>query len=181
MKIVAMDFETATTRADSACALALVTLHHGEIADQSSFLFRPPRRSFQFTYLHGISWDNVRTEPTFSDRVPEILNIIADADYLAAHNAGFDRKVLYTCMAQAGQPRPTAPFVCTLKIARRVWRWRRNSLDEVCRQLNIPLDHHNHASDALACARILQASMELEHPVAAGRLGPPSYSIPTPR
>lgn len=177
MKIIAIDFETATSRADSACALALATIQDDRLVGQKSFLIRPPRQTFEFSFLHGITWNDVKSSPTFSELIPQINHIIQDADYIAAHNAGFDRKVLHTCYGAAGIQPPKNPFICTVKIARRTWRMRQNSLDVVCDRLHIPLNHHDHTSDALACARIVLASMDEKHPVEDGKLGPPSYSV----
>ena len=177
MKIVAIDFETATTRADSACALSLVTIEDGTLVGQESFLIRPPHPAFEFTWLHGISWEDVKASPSFEERVPEIERILRGADYIAAHNAGFDRKVMYTCYGASGHQPPATPFICTVKIARRVWKMGRNSLDAVCDRLRIPLRHHDHASDAHACARIVLASMAENFPVENGRMGKPSYRV----
>ena len=177
MKVVAIDFETATTRSDSACALALATIEDGELLGVESFFIRPPSRAFEFTWLHGISWEDVQNSPSFDALVPEFNRILKGADYIAAHNAGFDRKVLYTCYAAAGHEPPETPFVCTVKIARRVWKRTPNSLDVVCVRLGIPLDHHNHASDAEACARIVLASAKEAFPIEGGMMGKPSYSV----
>lgn len=177
MKIVAIDFETATTRSDSACALSLATIEDGELVGLESFLIRPPHRAFEFTWLHGIAWDDVKSSPSFGELIPKINRILRGADFIAAHNAGFDRKVMYTCYGAAGHHPPRTPFVCTVKIARRVWKMPRNSLDVVCDRLRIPLDHHNHASDATACAHIVLASMKENFPIENGKMGKPSYDV----
>lgn len=177
MKIVAMDFETATTNANSACAIGMAMIQDGKLVDQQSFLIRPPSRHFEFTYIHGITWNHVKSSPTFSDLIPHINGFIDQADYLAAHNAGFDRKVLYTCYGAAGHEPPRPPFICTVKLSRRTWKMRQNSLDVVCDRLNIPLKHHDHTSDALACAKIILASMDEGDTVDQGLMGPPSYTI----
>ena len=106
MKIVALDFETADYHADSACALGLITIVDGVITSRRALLIRPPRKEFVFTYIHGITWKDVSKEPTFEEHLPTINSIIGDADYIAAHNAGFDRKVLLTCYAEAGKRPP---------------------------------------------------------------------------
>ena len=177
MKIVAIDFETATTRADSACALSLVTIEDGTLVGQESFLIRPPHRAFEFTWLHGISWEDVKASPSFEERVPEIERILRGADYIAAHNAGFDRKVMYTCYGASGHQPPGTPFICTRKIAKRVWKMPQNSLDVVCKRLRIPLVHHDPVSDANGCARILLASMKKNFPMENGKVGKPSYLV----
>jgi len=52
---VAIDFETADHGADSACAVGLVRVRDGRIAEQVTQLIRPPRQQFAFTWVHGIT------------------------------------------------------------------------------------------------------------------------------
>ena len=61
---VAIDFETADYWPDSACSVGLVRVVGNQIVDSAHFFIRPPRRTFVFTYLHGISWKHVANEPT---------------------------------------------------------------------------------------------------------------------
>ncbi len=86
------------------------------------------------------------------------MPLLDGAEFLAAHNAGFDRSVLRACCTAAGLEVPTLEFVCTMVLARRRWAIRPTKLPDVCRYLGIPLDHHNPRSDAEACARILIAA-----------------------
>ena len=177
MRILAIDFETADFEAESACALGLVSVSDGKIVDRRGFLIKPPRNSFTFTYLHGISWLDVENERTFKERWAEISNLVKTADILAAHNAGFDRKVLYSCCSYYGVDAPVKPFLCTVKLARALWNLRPTTLPDVCRHLDIQLDHHNAAADALACAKIIQAAISDGQTIEVGLLRPPSYTI----
>jgi DNA polymerase-3 subunit epsilon len=152
---VAIDFETADSGPDSACAVALVRVEAGRIAARAFRLIRPPRRVFRFTHIHGIRWEDVRREPTFGEVWPDLEPMLSGASFLAAHNAPFDRGVLSTCCRSHGLAPPPLPFVCTVQLARRVWRLRPANLPAVCRHLGIPLRHHDAASDAEACARIV--------------------------
>ena len=45
MRFAAIDFETADYESDSACAVAVVTVENGEIADRFYRLIRPPRQT----------------------------------------------------------------------------------------------------------------------------------------
>ena len=126
-------------------------------------LIRPPRSSFVFTYIHGISWSNVKNKPVFADIWPEVEKLLAGVDFIAAHNASFDRSVLNTCCQMASVTAPKKPYVCTVKVARTAWNLRPTKLSDVCTQLRIPLKHHDATSDAQACARILLAALEQGH------------------
>jgi len=156
----AIDFETANFSPDSACAIGLVVVKSSRIVQREHYLIRPPDRQFVFTYLHGIAWDDVRDAPTFAELWPVLQEVIADADFLAAHNASFDRSVLYSCCETHRLPRPDHPFVCTVRLARAVWSVYPTKLPDVCRHLMIPLKHHQADSDAEACARIVMAAQK---------------------
>ena len=165
---VALDFETADYGADSACALALVRVEGLRIVSRDLFMIRPPRSRFAFTHIHGITWAHVRGEPSFAERWPEIEARLAGAVFLAAHNAPFDRGVLAACCAAAGHAPPALDFLCTVRLARRAWSLARANLPAVCAHLGIALSHHDPASDAEACARIVIAARS-----AGIALGPP--------
>jgi DNA polymerase III subunit epsilon len=157
---VAIDFETADRDRDSACAVGLVRVRGTEIVERMQWLIRPPRRFFEFTYIHGITWERVARAPTFAALWPRLAQHLRDIDFVAAHNASFDRAVLQTCCAAAGVRPPAAPFECTMRLARAVWNLRPTKLPDVCRFLDIPLRHHDALSDAEACARIVLAARE---------------------
>ena len=152
---VAIDFETADYQRDSACSVALVHCVGDRIVDRVHRLIRPPRSRFVFSYLHGITWQDVRDQPDFATVWTELAPFASRGRFLAAHNASFDRGVLHACCRAAGIPVPQIPFVCTVKLARRTWQLRSCRLDVVSQHLGIPLEHHQALSDAEACARIL--------------------------
>lgn len=151
---VAIDFETADYRADSACAVGLVKIRKGKICDSLYTLLRPPRSHVMFTEIHGLTWNCLYNQPSFAAFFPHLLHFLEDTPCLIAHNAPFDRKVLSACCAAAGYAVPHQPFCCTLKGARRCLGLTRNGLSAVCTQLSIPLDHHHALSDAHAAACI---------------------------
>ncbi len=159
---VALDFETANRERDSACALALVRVEEGRVTQRVSRLIRPPTRVFEFTYLHGIDWRRVSGEPTFAELWPSLLPVFAGVDFIAAHNAGFDRGVLAACSARAGFPDLALPFECTMKLARATWSLYPTTLKHVADFLGVPLQNHDAASDAEACARIVLAAAKVQ-------------------
>lgn len=157
---VAIDFETADTGRDSACAVGLVRVEAGRVVRREHRLIRPPRQTFQFTYVHGISWRDVEREGTFDDVWPELASVLAGAEFLAAHNAPFDRSVLSACCASAGLAMPSLEFRCSMRLAREAWSLYPTTLPDVCRHLTLPLKHHDAASDAEACALIVVAALK---------------------
>lgn len=158
-RFAAIDFETADYERDSACALAVVVVEGTEVVRQESFLIQPPRTRFVFTYIHGIRWQDVAASPRFRDLWPQVAPLFEGVEFLAAHNASFDRSVLYQCCHGSNVPWPVHPFQCTVKLARQAWKLKPATLPDVCRHLSIPLhQHHQAESDALACAQIVIAA-----------------------
>jgi DNA polymerase-3 subunit epsilon len=158
---VALDFETADYPRDSACALGLVRVENHRIVRRTYHLIRPPRRKFVFTYLHGITWEDVAGQPTFADLWPSLNPFLEGVDFLAAHNASFDRSVLQKCCETAGLNPPPIPFRCTVQLARQTWNIYPTKLNNVCDHLGIALKHHQAASDAEACALIVIAAHQI--------------------
>lgn len=155
---VAIDFETATSDRESACSVALVRVENGEIADVVYRLIRPPECTFEFTHIHGLTWEDVATAPMFRTVWPEIAPTLEGAAYLAAHNAPFDRTVLESCCRATGLEPPTIEWRCSMVMARQAWNVYPTRLPDVCKHLDIPLAHHDAKSDAIACARIMIAA-----------------------
>lgn len=150
----AIDFETSGRASHYACAIGVVRIENGAIADTYYRLIRPPSSYVMFSHCHGLYWRDLKNEPTFANIWPEIEAFINGADYLIAHNARFDQRVLKGCCEFFEKPVPAAPFLDTLKGARRRLSLPSYSLDSVCGHLNIPLDHHHALSDAYGCAAI---------------------------
>jgi DNA polymerase-3 subunit epsilon len=161
---VALDFETADYSRDSACALGLVRVENHQIVERTYSLIKPPRRKFVFTYLHGITWEDVADQPTFGELWPSFSSMLAGVDFLAAHNASFDRSVLNKCCEKAELEPPSIPFRCTVQLARQTWNIYPTKLNNVCDHLGITLKHHQAASDAEACALIVMAAHQVSAP-----------------
>ena len=155
---VAIDFETANYSRTSACAVGLVHVADGDIIARETLLIRPPQRQFNFTHIHGLTWDDVKDQPTFGELWDVIGGFIARGNHLVAHNASFDRGVLQGCCKSNGVAVPSQPFVCTVQLARKQWGIFPTKLPDVCGYLDISLNHHDAASDSQACAKIVIAA-----------------------
>ena len=151
----AIDFETANQDRWSACAVGIVLVEDGCIVAREQFLIRPPSSYFCFTDIHGLTWSDVESAPAFGKLWPRLRRHLRRVDFLAAHNASFDRGVLNACCALAEVDPPALPFVCTVSLARACWSIYPTRLPHVCRNLGIPLRHHEALSDAEACAQIV--------------------------
>lgn len=152
---IAIDFETANHRPDSACAIGVVKVQNNQVVAKDYRLIRPPQSYFTFTHIHGIKWADVADKPTFKDIWQALAPITSSSSVFVAHNASFDQRVLHACCAAYRLPRPAHRFVCTVQLARQVWKIFPTTLPDVCRKLNIAVKHHNAGSDAEACAQIV--------------------------
>jgi len=165
--ITAIDFETAWFRPHSAIAVGLSVIEDGAVVETRSWLFRPPGSRHKPVYIrpefidiHGIRPEDLEDKPDFSGVWPEIMPYVERTETFLAHNARFDRNVLYATADHYGITLPTFDWVCTVDVSRVTWPDLENhKLSTVCRHLGIPLDHHDAASDAHGCANIyLRAS-----------------------
>lgn len=150
MDFVAIDFETANNSRDSACALAIVKVINNSITERHSWVFQPPRNEYapQCINVHGITPEmtvNLGDIATIHNRIIELL----DGAVVVAHNAAFDLSVLESSLATAGLPMPNISEThCSCKLSGN------KRLEECCKEYNIPLDHHDPLSDAVACAKV---------------------------
>ena len=163
MDFVAIDFETANHRRDSACQLAAVVVSGGEIVDRQKWMIRP--KPFYFSprciEVHGILPDQVAGEPEFGELWDSIAPFL-EASCLVAHNAPFDIGVLVECLRSHRLATPTLSFTCTRLISRAVWPGQSGyGLKRVAERLGITFRHHDALEDSLACAKILLAAAKV--------------------
>jgi len=158
---VAIDFETANNSPDSACAVGVALVRDGTISRSFQRLIRPPTTCFsEWNFrIHGIHWSHVQDEADFAHVWASILPEIGNAAFFAAHNAGFDQRVLAACCELYGIEPPDKDFVCTIEVASSMWGLESYKLSRVCQFLSIPLVHHNPQSDAEGSATILLKAM----------------------
>ncbi len=163
LNFCAIDFETACPARASACAVGLVRVRNGVIAETFQTLIKPPDGMDIipfFSSIHGLTMADIEHAPNFKDAWTDIAAFIG-SDYLVAHNGVFDRNVLETSLAWYGIDYPIPVFQCTLQCARIRWPDLENHrLDTVSEFLAIELDHHEALSDAMACAQIYVAAFK---------------------
>jgi DNA polymerase III subunit epsilon len=125
LNFTAVDFETASFHRGSVCSVGLVRIRDGQVAGKSGGLVRPPDGLGEFTdfetSLHGITAEMVATAPPWRKVAPWISQY-AGSDVLVCHNATFTIGVLRNACAAEGVPLPTADFLCTMLLARQVFR-----------------------------------------------------------
>jgi DNA polymerase III subunit epsilon len=161
MTVLALDFETANERRDSACAVGLAWIAGGRVVRRQSHLIRPPDMRFApgNIRVHGILPANVADAPDFAAVMTPYLDDLARG-LILAHNASFDIGVLRAGLARAGLAVPDLSYLCTVQVARRVFPAPEGcGLGKVARRLGIRFEHHDAGEDAYACAEIALAAM----------------------
>lgn len=164
MRYVALDFETGNASRLSACALGVSIFEDSTLVAEQTTLIKPPAQVGKF------HWGNVRVNhikesmvvdaPAFDAVWQNGIAELAEGSVLVCHNAMFDTAVLCACLAHYHLRVPECRYICTVKVAQRVWPQLQNhKLDTVSQALGIALNHHEAGSDARAAGLILQAAL----------------------
>jgi DNA polymerase-3 subunit epsilon len=152
MNFVAIDFETAVGKRNSACALGIVTVENGQIVEEYFTLIQPPDNEYFYRNImvHGIKPEDTADSAFFDELYPEIKKRLAGKT-IVAHNESFDRSVLRKTMEHYGldysELNLADKWECTLRI-------HGAALNVCCQRHGIELNHHEALSDARACAKL---------------------------
>ena len=160
---VAIDFETANEKRDSACAIGLALVVDGKIVETKSCLIRPHEMRFAGwnVKIHGITEEDVEDAPTLADIWPGVLEIL-DGRLVVAHNASFDISVLRHSLHANHVPFPRLDYLCSYRLAQVVWpQLLSHNLAFLAAHHGIELEHHNAESDAKASAELILKAGEV--------------------
>jgi DNA polymerase-3 subunit epsilon len=112
-----------------------------------------------------ITQEMVDEAPLARKVVPKLLEFIGN-DPVVAHNASFDRRFFESECAHSGRPLNFEPFICSLRVARRVYpTFRSHALECLAQQLGVGYrgSAHRAAADAEVTANIIvQVGRELK-------------------
>jgi len=132
--------------------------------------------------VHGISNDFLADKPTFAEIAREFVEFVAGAE-LIIHNAAFDVSFLDVELSLAGDGlgtvRDLGQVLDTLLLAREKYPGQKNSLDALCKRLNID-NSHRELHGALLDAQLL-ADVYLAMTGGQGDLGFASEQAALPR
>lgn len=175
LDFIAIDFETANTRYDSACAIGIVGVADSEIVANCYSLLNPKSEFLpENVAIHGITEADVQDAPTFEEAWQEISLLFGHCAVLA-HNAVFDMSVLKRSIPSWEAERLEFKYIDTVSLCRDFVPGKKN-LAHCAEELGIPLEHHHNAlDDATACAKIALACIERS---GAKNLGDLCFSLP---
>jgi DNA polymerase-3 subunit epsilon len=145
----AIDFETAQGYRHSICQVGIVRVENGIISEEINLLVQPPDNYYweKFIDIHGITPEDTANEPTFNQIWHQIEYLIRDQDVVAHNGISFDFPVLEKTLEYYGMIAPQYNKHCT-------YRLYNDNLASLCKEYNIPLNHHDALSDARACAEL---------------------------
>lgn len=149
---VAIDFETATSDRDSACALGVVVFEQGKPTTARRFLIRPPGDEYDplNTAMHGIGPRDTEQSPGFPTVWRQAARLIGER-LVVAHNTAFDISVVRRTAERYSYNLKPFLFACTYRLARSVDPARGSwNLVDLAREFGIELKHHDPVSDAQA-------------------------------
>lgn len=158
LDFVAVDVETANSQRGSICSFGVADVVAGQVVRTESWLSRPPASLDWFdginTSIHGIRQADLAGQPSFAERLAQVIELVADRP-VVAHNAAFDIGAISQGCRAEGLAWPEFTFGCTMVLSRRLLNLPSYRLPIVCAELGIPLTrHHDSGADAQAAAQV---------------------------
>jgi len=158
MNYVTIDFETANYSRNSACSVGMVKYLNGKKTDTFYSLIRPPKLYIkpEFTEIHGLTAEDVKDAPFFSEIWKDKVLPFTGNLPLAAHNAQFDINVLCSVLEWYKQKIPAFSYFCTCNLARKCWpELKSHKLTLLADHFGIKYNAHNALDDAETCGKIV--------------------------
>lgn len=163
MNFVTIDFETATNRRNSVCAVGICVVENGEITDTFYSLIQPPNNNYsQYCInVHGITPGLTENARLFPDIWNEIDKRIKNK-LIIAHNAkSMDEKCLFSSLDLYEIPYKHSDykFICSLELSKWFLSYSKSyKLENLCHLFSIDFDKnksHNALYDAEKVAELL--------------------------
>lgn len=159
---VAIDFETATNKYNSACSIGVVKVENKQIVSKDYYLIQPPNNEYldKNIEVHGINPEQTQNADTFPEIWGKILPLLTNA-YVVAHYAKFDMAVLKAVLTYYHLDLPNFNYIDSIDVNNWCCSGGPKNLKACCKRFNIPINnHHNALDDAEACAKIVLYGIE---------------------
>jgi DNA polymerase-3 subunit epsilon len=168
MRQIVLDTETtglSTAQGHRIIEIGCIEMVNRRLTGREFHRFLNPERDIDegAEAVHGISREQLETEPCFHEIVDEFLEFVKDAE-LVIHNAEFDVGFLEHELQLMKHPQPQIMDHClvldTLSLARKIHPGQRNSLDALCKRYEVDAskrDVHGALIDSELLARVYLA------------------------
>lgn len=158
---IAIDFETATPKMDSACSIGIAIVKDRHIVDTFYSLIQPPENNYdpRNSEIHGITPKDTEYAPRFREVWYQIRHLFGCCPVIA-HNANFDMSVLAMCCKNSWITPENFKYLDTINLCREIVPGSK-SLSNCVNYFEIHLEnHHNALDDAIACAEVALACVK---------------------
>ena len=137
--------------------IGCIKYRKGKELNRYTSLLRPPIEiSKQIENLTGITNEMLRRAPTFNIMSRALWSYL-EGETLVGHNVNFDINFLYDYFYETLQSKLTNDYVDTLRLCRKKYPdFESHSLENVCCELEIEMEHHRALSDCLIVAELIE-------------------------
>jgi DNA polymerase-3 subunit epsilon len=157
---VFFDVETANRQRWTICQYSFVVKNlNNEVIFTFNEFVKPASNEIEFTntFIHGISWSDVKNKRMFKDLWPEIKQYFNGEYLIIAHNAGFDTSCLKKIIIKENLEWKPFEYLCTFQLLKKV---RPNlpsyGLEELCTRLGYSFNHHDAIADVNAMIHLFE-------------------------
>ena len=159
MKLCGLDFETANSCNGSICSVGVAIVENGEVLVRKEYLIKPHKSLDWMSKfcrdIHGISYEDLRESPEFSEIWQSVKTMLRTADCVVIHNAPFDLRHLQNILSLYHLPSVSFDYVCSLQLCRHHFpEAHSHSLNCMAERFGITFQHHDALEDAETCAKI---------------------------
>ena len=150
MRQIFLDTETTGLNADSGdriIEIGCVEMLNRRLSGRNLHFYLNPERSSHedAVKVHGLTDEFLADKPLFASIVDELMDYLAGAEILI-HNASFDVGFLNAELRRLGRPdfeTQVGPVTDTLLLAREMFPGKSNSLDALCKRLEVDNSSRN--------------------------------------
>ena len=159
MKLCGLDFETANNCSGSICAVGAALLEDGVVLERREYLVKP-HKSLDYISkfcrdVHGISYEDLRKSPEFSEVWQSVKQLLISADCVVIHNAQFDLRHLRNILSLYNLQSVSFDYIFSLQLCRYHFQEAHShSLNCMADMFGITFQHHDALEDAETCAKI---------------------------
>lgn len=136
------------------CSLAYILCDNdgNQLGDPVNQLINPEHHiEWRTRKVHGLTDEDVAGQPTFAQFCVDtnFLDLLSSYTFVAHNASGADLYHIKKSLAAYGIEMPEVYYIDTMSMS--MANLRLGSIAKVCAYYNIPLNHHDALSDALAC------------------------------
>lgn len=160
MEFYSLDVETANADYSSICQVGICKYNDTKLIDKYSQYINPEDEFSPINIsIHGITPEDVKKAPTFSEVYSQIRNMIKGN--IVAHHMPFDRIAMQRVLERYQLEVFNVNWLDTACVARRAWEefaFKGYGLKNIAKTLIIDFTHHDAVEDARVAGEILIAA-----------------------